>query len=482
MINIKKYKHILCMIFLVSFLFSFSTACQPKTELPVNEREYSIKLNKQEMEPVSRLLLGFNVVYAHESDITWGEGKIEGYLKEVNASVIRYPGGTVTTFYHWNSLTGEGWKDSWDPDNPVTPKPGTEFMDLDEFIAMAQRTGVTPLLGINMSSGRRWQRGEDGIQEAINLMKYCRDKNFMVKYWYLDNEPYQPDGNGGSKTIEEYAGMVNQYAIRMKEIDPDIKIIINWKASFKNRRDDYKKLLEIAGANINVIDVHWYWNWENTTFENWLAKTPMALWTGDSYISEIAYFRQMVNDFGYPDIKLASLEWNAGPVKENNVNPYQCAFIQTEMLMQFITGGLDISAFWPLQWPSDEVTTRSFVRRSDRGVQPVFHTFKFLGKIQGDNVIKSEVITNQAHILDLVTINNDESTVRLCILNKNSDAIKINVNSDLFNNLKLTEAAAFVYDGKAGNLENLNLTGQNNEGISFTAPGTSIVMLTFTRI
>ncbi len=57
-------------------------------------------------------------------------------------------------------------------------------------------------------------------------MKYCRSKGVKVKYYYLDNEPYQPDANF-TFTAEEYAESVNQYAAEMKKLDPSIKIIVN---------------------------------------------------------------------------------------------------------------------------------------------------------------------------------------------------------------------------------------------------------------
>src|SRR5690554_4248263 len=160
------------------------------------EAEYAFCLGTENI-PVSSLLMGFNLIYPHEKDAIWQDGKITSFLKDVNVGFIRYPGGTVCSYYHWDALTGEGWVDSWDPEKPVTPKPGSEFMDIDEYMALVKTSGATPLVGINMSSGWRWDRKQDGLNEAVALMKYCRDKHFNVKYWYLDNEPYQHDSNGG---------------------------------------------------------------------------------------------------------------------------------------------------------------------------------------------------------------------------------------------------------------------------------------------
>ena len=483
--NKMSHIRILLQIFfaLVFLLLSNESICQEKADHSKDEGKYSIKVISDKKIPISSHLLGFNIVYAYESDSIWSDGKIEGYLKDVNASVMRYPGGTVCSFYHWNKLTGEGWKDSWDPVNPVTPKAKSEFMDLDEFISLSGRIKTTPLLGINMSSGRRWNRLDDGVKEALDLMKYCREKKFKVKYWFLDNEPYQKDSNGGSKTIEEYAGLVNLFATKMKEFDPGIKIIVNWNSAFRNQRDEYQKLLKIAGANIDIIDAHWYWSWNKPTFEKWLSKTPMAPFTGESYSTEIAYFRQMVKDFGYPNIQLASLEWNVGPIKEKQLTPDQCALIQSEMLMQFISGGLDMATFWPLQGASDGLTTRSFVRRSDRSAQPAYPIFKFLGKLQGGSLIKTEGISEQPNVLSLVAVNEKDGSIRVCLLNKNGTEISADIASDLFRNMKLSEANAIVLanQGNRSDMQPVKLSVHNASGISFVASATSITMLTFMK-
>ncbi len=448
-----------------------------------DEATYSIKIDKNAKTQVSSLLLGFNIVYAYESDSIWRDGKIEGYLKDVKTSIIRYPGGTVSSYYHWNSLTGEGWKDSWDPQNPVRQKPESEFMDLDEYITLIKKTGITPLVGINMSSGRRWNRTGDGIREAVDLMKYCKGKGMNVKFWYLDNEPYQHDSNGGSKTIEEYAGMINQYVPRMKEFDPDIKVIVNWKSAIRNYRDDYRKLLTISGKHIDIIDVHWYWSWYKPTFEKWLENTPMEVRTGNNYLEEINYFQLMASEFGYPGIQLASLEWNVGPIREKQLAPPQCALIQAEMMMQFIMGGLDMATFWPIQGAGEALTTRSFVRRTDRTAQPDYEIFKFLGKMQGGDMLKYVVTVSQPNVLSLVAQDKDGGTIRICFLNKNKGDVSVNIKSDLFIKMKLDEASIFVLSeqGNGNGIIPVKLSKQIGSEISFTAPDISLTMLSFEK-
>jgi alpha-L-arabinofuranosidase len=480
--NKKHQKFLICIFIAVLLVMVSGMKPQKQSDASV-ENIFSIKLKKGLSTPVSSHILGFNIVYAYESDNIWKDGNMAGYLKDVNASLLRYPGGTVSSFYHWDKPTGEGWKDSWDTVSHVIPKNKADFMDIDEYISLALKTNATPLLGINMSSGRRWNRQADGINEALALMKYCKDKKFNVKYWFLDNEPYQPDSNGGGKSIEEYAALINAYSSAMKKYDPEIKIIVNWNSAFKNRVEDYKKLLAIAGKNIDIIDVHWYWSWSNPTFSKWISKTPMEVWSGGSYISEIKFFRQMVKDCGFPGIKLASLEWNVGPIKSNQLTPEQCALMQSEMLMQFMEGGLDMATFWPLHGSGTAVAARSFVNRKGFTPHPVFDIFKFLGKFQGCNLFDYEVIRAQSNVMILVATEPVEGTIRVCFLNKNTENVRVDIETDILKKMKSAESGKFILTdmGKGSKLLSDTPLKYSGKGISFEAPSTSITMLTFKK-
>src|SRR5690606_27842352 len=158
------------------------------------------------------------------------------------------------------------------------------------------------------------------------------------------------------------------------KFNPDIQIVVNWNAGFRNKRNEYDRLIKLAGKNIDILDVHWYWSWSDTSWEKWFKSTPLMHWTGYSYENQIGYFREMVNELGHPHIKLASFEWNTGPIKSgSSLTACRAAFVQTEMMMQFIRGGLDYAVFWPIHWPNKAAVPRSFVDSESRTANPVYH-------------------------------------------------------------------------------------------------------------
>ncbi|MEX0685113.1 MAG: hypothetical protein WD098_03835 [Balneolales bacterium] len=444
------------------------------------EQEYTMILTEGNKQPVSDYLLGFNLIYPYENDDIWQDGKIAKQLQDVGAAMLRYPGGTVTSFYHWDALTGRGWEDSWNPGQSSIPEPESNFMDVDQYMELIRTTGATPLVGINITSGWLHDRMEDGIQEAIGLMQYCKDNNFDVEYWYLDNEPYHRTANGGIKTPKEYAELINAYAGPMKEFDPDIKIIANWNNAFELRRNEYEELLAIAGDYIDIIDVHYYWSWNKPTMEFWLSHTPTRMHTGKSYIEELTYFKQMVTELGYPDIRLASLEWNVGPIREGQITPDQAALIQAEILMQFMIGGLDMATFWPMHHHSSASKNRTFVEEDDKTLKPVYPIFKFLGQLQGSTLINEEVSNDLPHVVSLAAM--DDEVIRMAFLNKNEFNIRVNVASELLEDGVLLNGNSYVLiEDNSHELNSAELIHHEDDEVSYIARGSSLTMLTFKK-
>ena len=266
---------------------------------------------------------------------------------------------------------------------------------------------------------------------------------------------------------------------------PDLDIVVvNWNAGFKNKRAEYEKLIRLAGTNIDIMDAHWYWSWNDASWDKWLEKTPMQQWTGFTYAEDIAYFRQMIKEFGFPDIRLASFEWNTGPVNAQTYTTNQMALTQAEMMMQFISGGLDYAVFWPVQWPDESSKIRSFVNTSTNVANPVYHLLRFLGKMQGGMLLNSQELKTGKDMISLAVLNADSKVLRICILNKNTKDMVTDVHTDLFPGMYFTEALTYRVNGD-GSKYFLDKTGMlksdKAEILKFISKGISLTMLTFTE-
>lgn len=398
---------------------------------------------------VSPNIMGFNIVYCYEGDKAWqsGKGKVPVMLKALGTRQLRYPGGTVVTKFHWEKPTGQGWSDSWAPDYSAAKNTDpSAFMDIDEYLGVVKAQKTEPLVGINMGSGMKYNRVQDGVDEAIRLMKHCLAAGVKVKYYYLDNEPYQPDANF-TFTAEQYGASVNTYATAMRKVDPDIKIIVN---THPNASMYTKTLLSIAGKNIDLVDVHMYWKYKNATFENWEKEGLMKHRGVAPYNQQRAIFEKIFADAGFPNIKLVILEWNVGPPGDGHVAPTgsQAALMASEQFTQYIQSGLFMSCFWPLSWPTKTDWTSRALLQAPNDYKPnkMYDMFTLYTDVLGQQKVSST--GSVENVLNLAVKSTNGKTMWVYLINKqqNKDIMNVDIALDAFK-AKSYSATGFGSEG-----------------------------------
>jgi len=419
-------------------------ACEEDTiKAPeLNDTTYDIMVDiNEEKGIVSPLLMGFNNIYCFEKDAMWenGSGQLPEMFKRMNTGILRYPGGAVVNRYHWNNLNGQGWKDNWDPNyDPADDMPSTEFMDVDEYMANITAIGAEPMLGINMGSGLKYNRVQDGIDEAVALVQYCQDKGYDVTYWYLDNEAYH-NGANYTMTPEEYAEQINLYVPAMKAVNPNIETIVNWDSKISTNSAGMEKLITLAGENINIMEVHWYWEFGTGTFNKWVNSYPMSSknqwYSGLSYFREIMEFTPLLHRTGHTHIKLASNEWNLGPAPSDTETPskFESALMISEQFSQFIDGGLFMANFWGVHWPTE--TSSPSVNRylldptDSYSENPAVKVFEMFGEAMGKMQVRCSSLINGVY--DVAVWDNDKNQLIIYLLNKNPNEVPLSTGIDL---------------------------------------------------
>ncbi|KQY21807.1 alpha-L-arabinofuranosidase [Cellulomonas sp. Root485] len=150
-------------------------------------------------------------------------------VKELGATVIRYPGG--------NFVSGYAWEDGVGPDRPrrldgAWHTVETNAFGLHEFVDWSRVAGVEVMEAVNL--------GTRGVEEARALVEYAnhpggtelsdrRRKNghedpFDIRLWCLGNEmdgPWQM----GAKTADEYGRLAQEAAKAMRLVDPRIELV-----------------------------------------------------------------------------------------------------------------------------------------------------------------------------------------------------------------------------------------------------------------
>lgn len=149
-------------------------------------------------------------------------------LQDMGLAMLRFPGGSLSEFYDWKSGIGA----------PSSRRTGLDYgknkqkmnFGIDDFLKFCEASNITPFFTIGYSNNTP--------TTASEIVEYCngslstpfgslRAKNghpapYGVKYWEIGNEIYA----GGITVVKatEYGKKVHDIAVKMKKIDPTIKI------------------------------------------------------------------------------------------------------------------------------------------------------------------------------------------------------------------------------------------------------------------
>jgi alpha-N-arabinofuranosidase len=207
---------------------------------------------------IPRTLYGTNVEWFYDGNGLWDE-KAKGLnipvmaaLKDLNVSMVRFPGGALTDYYHWRDGTGsQGAR----PTRPHGMDDGSSVnhFGTDELIAVCKLTGAEPLISVNLARGTP--------QEAADWVQYVERADPGATVWELGNEPYLNQKGSVNFDAAGYADKVNAFAAAMRGVDPKLRLIAaggnNFgRYQFVKQADWDKTLLSKAGASIDYLAVH----------------------------------------------------------------------------------------------------------------------------------------------------------------------------------------------------------------------------------
>ena len=216
-------------------------------------------------------------------------GDVLDALRELDFTVMRYPGGNFVSNYHWRDGVG-----------PVEARPvrrdlawGTiepnEF-GTHEFIAMAGEMDWSPMFAVNLGTG--------SPEEAADWVEYCngvrptsiaqeraangRRDPMDIPLWCLGNEmdgPWQM----GHMPASDYGIKARQAAHMMKLVDPAIELVVCGTSIPTNPTylEWDREALEAVGGLADYISCHRY-------EDNWAQDTAEFLATGAVVDRQIA--------------------------------------------------------------------------------------------------------------------------------------------------------------------------------------------------
>lgn len=379
---------------------------------------------------ISTYLTGMHFVYGHEPDAVYRDNpEILEWMKQAKVGIIRWPGGTSTMSYHWDDLNGYSFPcqvkkltgkkqpyDSWHPKYDLPKRDPKLFMDLDEFIAICRKVGAEPCVGVNILSGRWHRKEKDSLEEARKLIQYCVDKGYNVKFWYIGNEPYAK-GFG----VTDYAAAVDRFAAVLKEVDPDITIIGDWKFGRKGKMFEKTLALVKASRQLDLIEVHEKWGnpWgleSGQTVADWMKQTPY-LYEGrlTDYANELVAFGKAN---GKPDLRVGYNEWGFGELRTagGKADLHRMGLLGADYLIEIFRAPVATACYWNLNMGDKQ--TRIFTVKPDGSVtmNPIRHPFTMTANAMGEQLL--ELNTSQPSVYGFAS--RTDSAVQVFLLNKSA--------------------------------------------------------------
>ncbi|HEX2951201.1 MAG TPA: hypothetical protein VHV83_16780 [Armatimonadota bacterium] len=113
--------------------------------------------------------------------------EMEKKIASLHVPVLRFPGGCISTTYHWRLGTGPQYLRPIELD-PVFKMSVSYIFGTDEYLEFCTRNGITPQITINIGTGT--------VQEAEDWASYCaawfkqRNLDLPLMYWQIGNEHY----------------------------------------------------------------------------------------------------------------------------------------------------------------------------------------------------------------------------------------------------------------------------------------------------
>lgn len=416
---------------------------------------------KRQIHDVSPYLTGANTGIHTDYDGLRNNYPIAERLADLKTKLMRFPGGNELDTYHWEEPGVKVWKDAWETD-PTSEYYASSadrynpwYFDIDEYLSFCDEVGAEPILGVNIESGRRYNRMQDSIDETIRLMRYCAGNGYDVTYWYIDNEPFDISATN-------YAAYINQIVPVMRAEDPDIKIIANPRPLISSNSwywaNEIVPFLNMAGHNIDVLDVHWYWAWSSSdNSANWarfLSQNPLLSehegLQSFSYDQEIANFKEWCASNGLAHIEVAALEWNVGKSTATDWSPYKMSLVHAEMMMQFIRGGLFMANIWPKYNSPQTPNERGLFNPSDGySVRPAYDVLKMYSDAMDGRVVSS--YSDEAALPVVSVLSRDMTDLDVYVLNKKaaSEVCTIQLNGLFFGTEAICHTAVNIDDDTA---------------------------------
>lgn len=213
------------------------------------------------------------------ADVDGFRDDVKDLVRELGVSAIRYPGGNFVSGYRWEDGVGPREKRPTRLDL-AWHSTETNEVGLDEFARWAASVGSELMYAVNL--------GTRGVLDALDVLEYANigsgsafadariangtREPHNVRMWCLGNEMDGPWQLGHS-TAEDYGKLAAQTAKAMRQIDPDLELVVcgSSSAQMPTFISWERTVLEHTYDDVDYISCHAYYEEKNGDLGSFLA-------------------------------------------------------------------------------------------------------------------------------------------------------------------------------------------------------------------
>lgn len=238
----------------------------------------------QRVRSIPDTLFGANVEWIQDAQGMWSveerhfkPGAV-GLSRDLNVSLLRYPGGVFSDFYNWRDGVGPQDQRPVRAHYPNGPSSALRVGTL-EIADFANEIGAELMLTANAGTGT--------AEEAADWVHFANVEHRLgVRHWEIGNELYMRDDlSGAHMSADQYAKQFLRFADAMRRADPTIRIGgiggLNY-GRYRFIADDRwtEKLLRKAAPQMDYLAIH-------------NAYAPVVIGVNDS-VDPVAVYRAML--------------------------------------------------------------------------------------------------------------------------------------------------------------------------------------------
>ncbi|MDF7824066.1 glycoside hydrolase family 44 protein [Pontiellaceae bacterium B12227] len=376
--------------------------------------------------------LGTNAGLWHEARQLF-DADVQYYLRELNPSFIRIPGGSWSDEYVWNGngvwdgntfdmskLVDGQWQIDYSEYKPgfhlLAPGKPDEWhgnVDVYALHEFAKDKGSHSIVTVNVGSG--------SPEMAAEWVRWANLKmGYGVEYWEVGNElegrwemgSTLPDGSRMTGAV--YAEKFIEYAKAMKAVDPSIKV--GGPTAASTRAPFMEDLLRIAGDHVDFLSFHTY------PVERHLAGEREIIEQAFSLEEPMKRYRGYVEKY-QPDrvreIEFAITEWNSKVLEDRHTGELLNGLWSAIFVGEMFREGVTFATQWDLLTVTEEGGHGMFHFAGRCMPKSQYWGLYLWSKYMGNQLVTSELSGNDTAY---AVVTRDDERLYVMVVNASRDA------------------------------------------------------------